>query len=450
MPQTSPAARKPQVTGVPPKGRPPRPPFPRDHAPVVAAAERAAAQGPAAVEAFWRRVRAEGTPVVEPAADPAERLVTFLWRGAGLADVVLVADRSADAESYERNRMARVPGTDLWHLTYRMRADWRCSYAVAPVPADPGAAPPGPADPMLAVRRSRALAAADPADAPAIARWFDALAHSRPDPLARERLDAAWSVVALPEAPAGPRGGEVPPERVRLHQVASTGLGNTREVAVYTPPGAPPEPGGWPVLVLLDGQDWRPTPFLAEVDRMVAARELAPLLVALVPSLDFATRVRELGCHPPFVDFLTATLLPLLRREHGATADPARTVVAGQSLGGLTALFAAHTAPGRIGRALSQSGSLWWPNAPTAEGEAPGSELMLRLLAEAPELPERLHLSVGLHEWTLLGPTRRLRALLEERGAALDYAEFNGGHDRACWQAGLPAALARVTADWPR
>src|SRR5690606_17480986 len=398
---------------------------PRDTEPVVRAAEQAAARGPAAVEEFWRAVRRTGTPVVEAAGSPGERTATFLWRGGDeLADVILVADRSADARSFERNRMTRVPGSDIWHLTYRMRADWRCSYAVAPVPADGAPPPAGPANEMARVRRARALSAADPADAPAIARWFDALAHSRPDPLARERLDGAWSVASLPDAPAErwrTAPGGAPQGRVDGHGLADAALGNTRTVRVYTPAAQPPQ-GGWPVAVLLDGEEWWSLPLAPLLDRLIAAGTLPPMLVAMVPALDFATRTRELACHDPFVDFLTGSVLPLLRAEHGGCADPRRTLVAGQSLGGLTALYTAHRAPEHVGRALSQSGSYWWPN---VRGTGGDTERMARLLAEAPSLPDRIHLSVGLHEPVLLEPNRRLRDVLRDRGADLHYTEFN-------------------------
>src|SRR5690606_17603868 len=240
----------------------------------------AAARGPAAVEEFWRAVRRTGTPVVEAAGSPGERTATFLWRGGDeLADVILVADRSADARSFERNRMTRVPGSDIWHLTYRMRADWRCSYAVAPVPADGAPPPAGPANEMARVRRARALSAADPADAPAIARWFDALAHSRPDPLARERLDGAWSVASLPDAPAErwrTAPGGAPQGRVDGHGLADAALGNTRTVRVYTPAAQPPQ-GGWPVAVLLDGEEWWSLPLAPLLDRLIAAGTLPPM-----------------------------------------------------------------------------------------------------------------------------------------------------------------------------
>jgi enterochelin esterase family protein len=438
----------PTLPTVPPKFKP-APAFPRSTAPVVRAAEDAARGGPDAVRAFWRDAARTGTPVVAPAG-PGEHTATFLWRGGDeVADVLLVADRSADAGSFTRNRMERVPGSDIWHLTYRMGSDWRSSYAVAPVPAD-GAPPPGPLDPMTAVRRSRALAVAEPADAPAIARWFDALAHARPDPLARERLDDRWSVASLPDAPPEAwRGLPTAAPAGRVDPLPFTGAdpATARTVRVYTPAAGLPPAGELPVVVLLDGDDWHALPLAPLLDRLIAARVLPPMVVAMVPSLDFAARVRELACHDPFVAALTGELLPALRAGFGVSADPDRVLVAGQSLGGLTALYTAHRFPERVGGAVAQSGSFWWPNVAAAGGE---SERLTRLLAAAPEVPRRVHLSVGVHEWSLVGPTRRLRDTLRDRGADPHYAEYNGGHDRACWRVGLPNALAALTHDWPR
>jgi enterochelin esterase-like enzyme len=41
------------------------------------------------------------------------------------------------------------------------------------------------------------------------------------------------------------------------------------------------------------------------------------------------------------------------------------------------------------------------------------------------------------------------QALGRDPGFAV-FEEYNGGHDRACWRAGLPDGLAFATADWER
>ncbi|GAB3213901.1 hypothetical protein GCM10027294_49580 [Marinactinospora endophytica] len=432
------------LTTVPPgKGRALRPD--RTTGPAVEALIAAVAEGRADLPGFWRTVEERGTPLVERIDATDQCAVTFLWRGGNeLADVILFADKAADADSYECNRMERIPGTDVWHLTYRMRADWRSSYAIAPVPADPSAASPGPLEEMAAIRRRRSLARAEPADRPAIARWFDAMAHAVPDPRARERLDASWSVVSLPDAPPElwRDAGAGAPGTVEEHSFTSAILGNTRTVWIHEPARRPADGGPWPVLVLLDGEQWAGIPVFPLLDALIERGDIPPMVSILVSAVDFPTRTRELACHDPFVAFLDEELLPWASEGRRLTSDPEHTIIAGQSLGGLTALYAAHTAAHRFGRAISQSGSFWWPAPVGADGE---TERLTRLLAQADRLPGRVHLSVGVHEWRLLEPTRRLRDTLAQRGAAFDYVEYNGGHDRACWRAGLPDGIVALT-----
>lgn len=444
----------PTLMTVPPRlKRATRPP--RGVSPLITDLERAAAEGDTDTEAFWERVERTGTPIVGERDDQGRRTATFLWRGGDeLADVILTADRIAAADSYERNRMERIPGTDVWHLTYLMRSDWRASYSVAPVPADGTPAPENALSATTRTRRERALALSDPEDRPAVARWFDALAHARPDPRAREALDAHHSVVSLPEAPPELRHDpDAPRGTLTRHTLASERLGNTRDVWIHRPAREPVD-GTWTVAILLDGRTWHDLPLAPLLDGLIADGTLPPMLTVMVDSLDQATRTRELACHDLFVDFLDTELLPWLGELHPVTGDPGRTLIAGQSLGGLTALYAALRRPGRFGRVLSQSGSYWWPNPAVTGGE---TERTVRLVREADALPERVHLSAGLHEWALLGANGRVHEALIERGRELglpgdfaDFTEYNGGHDKACWRADLPHGLIALTEDHAR
>ena len=79
-------------------------------------------------------------------------------------------------------------------------------------------------------------------------------------------------------------------------------------------------------------------------------------------------------------------LLPVLVDRLPITDDPSRSVVVGQSLGGLAALWLAHRHPGRFGCAVAQSSSLWWPG---GDGQLSGrrrSHRVRRLRSSAPPL----------------------------------------------------------------
>ncbi len=138
-----------------------------------------------------------------------------------------IGDRDRPAESL----LHHLPGTDIWYLGYRLRADHRGSYRLV-ADISPG---PAPADPVRLHRRLTGL-----------------MAHGVADPLNPRRLPVRWravesSVFALPEAPPQPWAGRRDAVRrgtVERHTVTGHALGEEREVWTYLPPeGAdlPPE-----------------------------------------------------------------------------------------------------------------------------------------------------------------------------------------------------------------
>ncbi|MEU6441555.1 enterochelin esterase [Streptomyces sp. NPDC047046] len=383
---------------------------------------------------FWAEVARRGTPVVgpDPAGDPGHRSVTFLWRGSPATRAVrAVPNKLADPRDPRATAMERVPDTDVWHVTLQLGADWQGTYELL---VDEGGGPaPGSPDHAAWLRTRR-----------------------RPDPFNSRTLPRRWGGeplhwAALPQAPgqgawslpcpAGARG------TLSEHAVPSVRLGGTRRTWLYTPAaacrpasGAAPAPGpGLPLLVLLDGEHWGPVLGVAGLlDGLIAAGLVPPLAALLPDSVDADTRWAELTCRPEYLAFLTEELIPWAAERLPLTSDPARTVLAGQSLGGLTAAWAALAAPHRFGNVLAQSGSFWWPNGPEAEW-------LTRTLATTPRRPVRFRLSSGRQEWVALPAARRLRAALAETGYDdAEYHEFNGGHDYLCWRTELAAGLPKL------
>ncbi|GGT23603.1 enterochelin esterase [Streptomyces griseoviridis] len=407
----------------PPGATPAHPPrLPRPH-PVPRLAEPVRAlPGPDGVEEFWDEVRRLGTPLVgpDPLGGPEHRAVTFLWRGTPATRAVeVLPNKLGDPRDPEGNLMARAPGTDVWHWTLRLRHDWRGTYDFH---VDEGIEEAGPA------------------------YWRRLRADPRPDPFNGRALPRRWGggPVSYAELPAAPDAGDwlprpgVPRGTLTGHRMPSARLGGERRVWLYTPPGEVPA-GGLPVLVLLDGEHWGPRLGLAHLlDNLIADGRLPPLAAVLPEAVDEPTRWAELSCRPGYVAHLADELLPWAAGHLPVTADPARTVVAGQSLGGLTAAYAAVSAPHRFGNALVQSGSFWWP-----AGE--DAEWLTRALAAAPRLPVRFRLSFGEQEWVALPAARRLRDTLRARGYDdSSYREFNGGHDYLCWRTELADGLVEL------
>lgn len=390
---------------------------------------------------FWSDVeRRGGTPLIEPLdGDPDHRAVTFLWRGhRATRQVLLLADRLADRDRLAASRLHHLPGTDIWHLAYRLRADHRGSYRMA---ADISPGPP-PGSPALLQQLLRSLSA-----------------HAAPDPLNPRRMPGRWhardsSVFALPDAPEQPWAGRregIARGRVERHRLPHGVLRAERDVWAYLPPGGAQLPPGaeLPVLVLCDGDMWfGRLDFQDTLDALIADGAVPPLAVLAPDAVDNATRRRELGPHDAFVGFLADEVLTWAAGRWPLTTDPARTVVAGQSLGGMAALYAGLTRPGCFGAVLAQSASLWWrpgiaPRVPKSPvSGAPWLANRFRSGARRDDL--RVHLDVGLHEGAMVDYSRALYGVLGERGYAATLSEFNGGHDYACWRGCLADGLVRV------
>ncbi|AZM53800.1 enterochelin esterase [Streptomyces sp. WAC 01529] len=405
------------------------PPNPREATPVRSPLLRTLlhavrARVPGAERDFWNRVETTGTPLVEPdpSGDPAHRLVTFLWRDDParpatdvLALLHTVTDRDRHAGDLTPHLMERLPGTDVWALGHRLRADHRASYQFYVAH--------GTRQDTLRTDREA---------------WLRVLAEAVPDPLngdprlpARDGRNPA-SVMSLPDAPPQPYVGR----RARAAGKSTEAEVDGRNVTVHLPPERPRA-----LAVLLDGEMWGPVLGIgATLDALHADGGLPPAAALLVDTM--GRRMEDLSCSGAFVDWLADVLLPWAADAYGVDAPRERTVIAGQSAGGLTAAYAVHRRPDRFGAALSQSGSFWWPDENAPDGRGP--EWLTREYARTPHRPVRLHLEVGAQEWMLLAENRRLRNVLRARGYEVTYEEFNGGHDYACWRGGLATGLASL------
>lgn len=358
------------------------------------------------------------TPSIAPDPDdPAYRLVTFRYQDGGdwegvLALLHTVTDKDRHAGDLAPHLMDRQ-SDGSWSITYRLRSDHRASYQLHPFRGPvPGT---GRAD------------------------WLHVLDHAVPDGHG-DRLPARdgrhpSSVLSLPDAPPQPyvrRREGIARGRLTAHEVAG------RRVDVHLPSGDGPLGA---VAMLLDGEMWGEVLSVGDTLDNLAADGAIPRTAALLVHTLGPGRPDDLSCNPGFVDLLADRLLPWARREFGAPLDPSHTLVAGQSAGGLTAAFAAFRRPDRFGNALSQSGSFWWPDG--TEFDA-GSEWLTRQFAGADRREARFYVEVGLQEWMLLPQNRHLRDVLTARGYDVEYREFNGGHDYACWRGGLADGLAHL------
>lgn len=408
---------------------------------------------------WWARVAASGTPLVERVA-AARCCVTFLWRdpagdeaASPICRVYADVNSVTDHHSFAPQSLARIAGTDIWYWQVELPSGWRGSYAFIPVTA--AQLPPAPEGDAEARRmqqrrwwmRIAGLAIADPLNPhlPLVTGWGPMSAAHLPD----APDQAAWR--SLDE-------GRAQHDPARLHEFTW----QEHRIQVYaTQSGA----GGQgdrqrPLVLLLDGQHWGGSmPVFAALDETTADGRLPGAVYVLIDAIDGACRERDLACNAGFWRDVQQQLLPRVAAIAPHSADGERTVVAGQSLGGLAAMYAGLHWPQRFGRVLSQSGSFWWPHvellhAPPGEPclRKPGARGWLAGQVEAGNLPAGrlvVYQEVGSREDVMIDVNDSLRDALQAAGHSIvAYVVFEGGHDRLCWRGGLIDGLVTLCREW--
>ena len=140
---------------------------------------------------------------------------------------------------------------------------------------------------------------------------------------------------------------------------------------IYLPPGYKKQPNTfYPLLLVNDGQDLPRMNYKKIVGEMFDKNEIPPFITVGIHAN--SDRIREYGTarQPDYKGrgdwaiwhktFVLEELLPFLRSSYHASSDPSEVYFAGFSLGALSALDIAWSAPDVFGGAGVFSGALWW------------------------------------------------------------------------------------------
>ena len=380
---------------------------------------------PTRLAQFWGTVTAVGTPL--RSADGVH--TTFLWRdtGAGVPMHVHI-NRVTDKANYDLGRMQQVPGTDIHVCTLELAPTHRASYGFQPALA-PGEYPQGPPphDSYPACR--------DPFNAQVLAGEGEYGLSVVSGPASPGQ--AEWEAAAV-DSP-----GPVITEDIYLG-------GAERPLWFHLPGNPGPEP--LPLLTLFDAEAWFPRLHLpAALDTAQAAGTLPPLAVLGIANVDRPDRVRCLSANADFLAEVAATGAAWAQVQAAARGvqlgDAGRRIIAGQSLGGLSALVAVLNQPGAYAHAIAHSPSLWWEpgvkRSPADLGARPVDWVTERF-GGAPISGTTVHLGVGLREGRMLPGAHLLEQTMRHRGWDVELNVYDGGHDLAWWRGALLDDLTRI------
>lgn len=405
-------------------------------------------------EDWWRQVAELGTPLVE-SLPAAQVRVTFFWRDpwgderrSPIKKVYVDINCVTDHHSPSPQSLERRPGSDIWWWQFTVREDWRGSYSFIPI--ETAQLPPAFTGDAAQRRQQQR-------------QWwcslFPLMRHDPLNPVAPHCSSRGFplSAIHLPAAPdqsawrALDAGQALPAASGRLQHFFwhSERLANRRNIWLYATGAGEDRP----LVVLLDGQFWlHGIPIFSALDAETLNGRLPSALYLFIDVIDMARRAEELACNAAFWRAVQEELLPQVAARTPYSDDPQRTVVAGQSYGGLAALYAGLHWPQRFGCVLTQSGFFWWPHIeaminPAEEYDADVgwlTEQVRRGLCAA--TPLRVFQEAGEGERDIHQVNRQMHRALVEAGHRVDYRVFAGGHDAVCWRGGLLDGLRALLA----
>ncbi|MCS6244973.1 MAG: hypothetical protein H2172_14120 [Opitutus sp.] len=258
------------------------------------------------------------------------------------------------------------------------------------------------------------------------------------------RLAVALMLLSLPVLGLGQTAS---PEVLKAHALDSRALGRSVAYSLFVPPGVAPS-GGWPLVVILHG-DGRNHRSLADDARAKALIARQPFAV-LCPNGDRAWWIDSPLVAGSHYQSMLRELLDAVPRQFPVSAAPAKTVIAGWSMGGFGAVRFAQDHRERIGGLAIAMALVDFPNPALPKEQNYGVPAVMADPARYAEFncltkAERLRglpilqlAPVEAFDFTM---NRNFHARLTELGIAHDYREIPGGHVWSTVSDALPALL---------
>lgn len=355
--------------------------------------------GPKTREAVDAFMSANTFPIVSGSS------CTFVWRGE--AEAVHLKHWVFGLPSSQK--LARLEGTDIWHLTLQLPPKSRVEYKLEVVRNGKGEWIQDP----LNHNRAR-----DPFGANSVAHsvGYEIPPWIHADPTAAKGfVDEIW----IDSKTFGRRGfGLYIPARFQRSRT-------------------------YPILVVHDGHDYmRYAALNAVLDNLIDRLEIADAIVVLTSSPD---RLREYADDERHAKFITEELVPYVQRLLPISDEPQSRCLMGASFGAVASFSTAYRYPGFYGRLLLQSGSLAFtdigehtPRGPLFD---PIVQMINRYRSEPAVISEKVFVSVGQYE-SLIYENRSLVPILMSTGMDVRYVEARDGHNWENWRDRLRDGLS--------
>ncbi|WP_242268304.1 DnaJ family domain-containing protein [Bacillus cereus group sp. BfR-BA-01352] len=224
---------------------------------------------------------------------------------------------------------------------------------------------------------------------------------------------------------------DYPSGKIETYSFYSSILNNTRKIHIYTPHDYFHTSHLQEFLIVFDGNSFiNDLSITKTLNYLIYEKEIPSCIAVAIDPVD---RLEELTYNDKMNSFLTKELLPWIQTKYRVYQEAKHTTIAGFSLGGLAAFYAALQNPQIFGNVLSMSGSVHWKK-DNYKNTIPWIENQISSIdSNATHL--NTYITVGeLENEPLLTANRRLYKALEEKKYQTIYEEFQGGHDSVWWR----------------
>lgn len=199
--------------------------------------------------------------------------------------------------------------------------------------------------------------------------------------------------------------------KVETHSFYSNILEKKRNLHIYTPYDYPHETKPHDIIITFDGNSFMQNLEAANtLDHLIYKNEIPSCIVV---GIDHVDRFSELVYNDKMNSFSVEELLPWITKNYHVEQNPNHITLAGLSLGGLAAFYAATQYPHTFGNVLSLSGSVHWKK----ENHEETTHWTEQLIVTSSKLPLHIYMSAGtLENGPLLEANRSLYKTLKEKG----------------------------------
>lgn len=384
-------------------------------------------QGEKAIDGFWRDIREIGTPLIEDIeGDPKHKLVTFIVKEEKDVDKFILMS-VIGGEDLSNKVFNRFKNTDIFYKSIKTSNEVRDCYQIA------RDIPLNPEELGKNWHKYKKKCTADPLNPNHLAF---------PEDKDTESDRGLYSILELPKAPSQEwikKRNQSLSGRISQEIVSSKILNNKRKIWVYTPHNYKEDVKPYHILLVFDAFEYlKVVNTNIILDNLILDKKIPPTVAVFVGN-EKNLRNKDLSCNEDFAKFIAQELFPWLSSKYNVSKNSDEILVAGSSLGGLSAAFLGYRYPNIFGNIIAISGSFWW----TKDEER---EWLTRQYIKSDKLPLKFYLEVGSLEpyEYMLSTNRHFRNILECKGYVYSYHEFEGGHDYLCWRSSLSNGLISI------